>query len=149
MKSLFSATLLAAIAVTGTTTVQAAEADDAIKYRKKLMSIVGGSASTIGAILKGEAGRKEDLAGLAQILAAVSDPAMIDAAFEMNTDGQGSEKTTSTANIWSDWQGFTKISADFNKAALAAAAKGADVTFAEMKPVFATCKACHSDFRKK
>ena len=149
MKTFLSATALLAVTLAAVPQAQAAEADDAIKYRKNLMQVVGGAATSIGAVLKGEAGQKADLAALTQILATVSDPNVTGPAFQMNTDGKGSEKTTATAAIWSDWDKFAKIAVDLNTAAKAAAAKGGDVTFAEMKPVFATCKACHSDFRKK
>lgn len=127
----------------------AAEPDAAIKYRKSVMKVIGGATTAIGAILKREAGRTEDLAALTQILANAADPAIVNAAFEANTDGKGSEKTTSRADIWSDWQGFTKISAEFAEAAKAAAARGADVGFRDLKPVFAQCKACHKAYRQK
>lgn len=128
---------------------QAADADAAIKYRKNVMKVVGGSTGAIGSVLKGEAGRQEDLAHLVQILAASTDPAMVKAMFQQNTDGQGVEKTTAIAAIWSDWDKFASIADKLGEATTAAAAKGADVSFDDMKPVFAQCKACHSDFREK
>ena len=127
----------------------AADADNAIKYRKNLMKVVGGSASAIAAILKGEAGQKSDLAALTQILAASTDPKVTGPAFQENTDGKGAEKTTATGEIWSDWDKFAGIAVKLGKATQAAAAAGENVTFAEMKPVFAECKACHDDFRDK
>ncbi|MEM7670493.1 MAG: cytochrome c [Pseudomonadota bacterium] len=127
----------------------AAEPDAAIKYRQSVMKVIGGSTTAIGAILKGEAGKKEDLAALTRILASAADPAIVDAAFEQNTDSEGSEKTTANSEIWSEWQEFTKITAAFSKAADAAAAKGAEVGFRDLKPVFAQCKACHKAYREK
>lgn len=128
---------------------QAADADAAIKYRKNIMKIVGGSAGSIAAILKGEAGQKSDLAALTQMLASSTDPAITGAAFKQNTDGQGVEKTTSTGKIWSEWDKFAGIAVKLNDAAKVAAAAGENVTFAEMKPVFAECKACHDAYREK
>lgn len=149
MKKILLATAALGIALTSAPAAFAADADASIKYRKSLMKIVGGSASSIGAILKGEAGQKADLAALTQILAASTDPALVNPAFKMNTDGQGVEKTTATAKVWSDWEKFAAITGKLNEAAKVAAAAGADVSFAEMKPVFAQCKACHDDFREK
>ncbi|MEM7508463.1 MAG: cytochrome c [Pseudomonadota bacterium] len=128
---------------------QAADADNAIKYRKNIMKIVGGSASAIAAVLKGEAGQQADLAALTQMLAASTDPAITGAAFKQNTDDQGVEKTTAKGDIWSDWDKFAGIAVKLNDAAKVAAAAGENVSFAEMKPVFAECKACHDDFRQK
>ncbi|MEL6478964.1 MAG: cytochrome c [Pseudomonadota bacterium] len=140
---------LAAILTFAAPSAFAADADDLIKYRKNVMKAVGGSTQAIAAVLKGEAGRKEDLPALTAILAAASDPALVNAAFQPNTDGQGVEKTTSTADIWGKWDDFTAISTKLGEATKAAAAKGADLSFADMKPVFAQCKACHDGFRQK
>lgn len=148
IRNCIAASTLAATLVTAGSAM-AADPDAAIKYRKDVMSIIGGSVSSIAAILKGEAGGTADLAALTQIMALAADPAIIDAAFETNTDGQGSEKTTAKANIWSDWDKFKAISVKLNEAVADAAKAGANVTFVEMKPVFAQCKACHDDFRQK
>lgn len=145
----FIAATTLAITVATAGTAMAADPDAAIKYRKDVMKIIGGSVTSIAAILKGEAGAPGDLAAMTQILALAADPAIIDTAFEMNTDGQGSEKTTSKGNIWTDWDKFKGITVKLNEAAADAAKAGANVTFAEMKPVFAQCKACHDEFRQK
>lgn len=141
--------LIAAALVLASTGTQAADPDAAIKYRQNLMKVVGGSVTAIGAALKGEAGQASDLAALTQILASVTDPKITGPAFNVNTAGQGSVKHTSKDNIWTDWDKFAGIAVKLNENAKAAAAKGADVTFADMKPVFAQCKACHDDFREK
>ncbi|MEM7177712.1 MAG: cytochrome c [Pseudomonadota bacterium] len=142
-----TATLAISLAFAGS--ANAADPNAAIKYRKDVMSVIGGSVTAIAAILKEEAGARADLAALTQILALAADPAIIDTAFEMNTDGQGSEKTTAKANIWTDMDKFKAINVKLNEAAADAAKAGANVTFNEMKPVFAQCKACHDDFRQK
>ncbi|MBY8977459.1 cytochrome c [Rhodobacteraceae bacterium NNCM2] len=149
MKKILLIASTLSIALTGAQAAFAADADATIKYRQGVMKIIGGSVSNIAAILKGEAGQASELAALTQILATASDPAIVDTAFKENTDGQGVEKTTASAKIWSDWDKFTEISAKLNEAAKTAAAAGADVSFDEMKPVFAECKACHDDFRVK
>lgn len=137
-----------ALAPLGATAEEAANPDAAIKYRKNVMKQIGGSVSAIASVLKGEAGRKEDLPLLLAALEASSDPAMVKAAFQPTTEG-GSEKTTATGDIWSSWDEFAAIADKLGAAAKVAAAKGADVGFGEMKPVFAECKACHDDYREK
>lgn len=145
MKALPLAAALALIA----SPVMADGADDLIKYRKNLMKAVGGATQAISAILKGDAGRREDLPALTAILAAASDPGMVNAAFEPNTAGQGIKKTTSAPAIWEDWERFQEISVRLGEATQAAAAKGADLGLRDMRPVFIQCKACHDDFREK
>ena len=77
---------------------QDADPDEAIKYRKEAMKIVGGHTVSFFAILQGKVPHQDALVYHAQGLAAAS--AQAGATFEQNTAGQGSEKTTSKDNIW-------------------------------------------------
>ena len=83
----------------------AADADpnEAIKYRKAAMKAVGGHIGGLVAILKGSVPHKDALKAHADGFAAAATLALQKAAFMQNTDGKGSEATTATAKVWSDW----------------------------------------------
>lgn len=130
-------------------TAIAADPDNAIKFRKSVMKAVGGSASALAAAVKGEVEAPGSIASLGAALAAATDPAVTVVAFKQNTDGEGVEKTTATAKVWSDWEKFEKGLNDLNAAAQAVAAKGGDVTGDDLGALFKNCKACHDDFREK
>ncbi len=143
-KALIAAALTACVS-----TGAFAGADDDIKYRQNVMKAIGSQMGSIVAILKGDVGNKEALANHAALMGAVTNTAITVPAFKPNTDGQGERKTTATAAIWSDWTKFEKGLMDLEAAGQAAAAAGANITFAEVKALGATCKACHSNFRVK
>ncbi len=126
-----------------------ADADAAIKYRKNAMKAVGSQMGSIVAILKGEVDNKDALGEHAALMGGATSMAITVPAFKMNTDGQGSEKTTATADVWNDWAKFEKGLADMEKAGKAMAMAGADASFDEVKALAAACKACHDDFRNK
>lgn len=126
-----------------------ADADADIKYRQNAMKAIGSQIGSIAAILKGEVDNKGALANHAALMGAVTNTAITLPAFKANTDGKGETKTTATNAIWSDWAKFEKGMKDMEAAGQAAAAAGANITFAEVKALGETCKACHSDFRVK
>ena len=126
-----------------------ADANADIKYRQNAMKAVGSQLGSIVAILKGEVDNKGALANHAALMGAVTDTAITIPAFKANTDGQGDAKTTATSAIWSDWAKFEQGMKEMEAAGQAAAAAGANVSFAEVKALGATCKSCHSDFRVK
>ena len=95
--------MLAAVSLIGLAAAEA-EPDNAIKYRKAVMSVVGGNMSGLVMIAKGEVEHAEALAAHAQMLAETSELSL--AAFRQNTDGQGRERTTALGKIWSDWDDF-------------------------------------------
>ena len=140
---------VAAVALAGAPAFGDTDPDAQIKFRKSVMSAVGGSASAIAAVLKGEVAAPDSLPVLTATLASASDPVLTVAAFRPDTTDQGFEKTTATPRVWTDWAEFEKGLMALNETARAAAAKGADVTMADMQEVFKTCKACHDDFREK
>jgi cytochrome c556 len=126
-----------------------ADADAAIKYRKNAMKAIGSQMGSIVAILKGEVDNKDALGEHAALMGAATSMTITVPAFKTNTDGQGSEKTTATADIWNDWAKFEEGLADMEKAGKAMAMAGADATFEEVKALGAACKACHDNFRNK
>jgi len=87
-------------------------------------------------------------------LAAATNAEAIIAAFSQNTDGKGSEKTTSTGKIWEDFARFEEAVQDLAAAAkdIQTAAAAGDLTeFDQLKPALSQCGFCHrkSGFREK
>lgn len=137
-----------------TASVADSDADNAIKYRKHVMSAVGGHTSALVAILKGDVPHTDAIKAHSDGLLSATDPAMVLAAFKQNTDGEGSEKTTATAKIWEDWSKYEQAVVDLNNAAKiiqAAAAGGTLNSFDQLKPALDQCGYCHrkSGFREK
>ncbi len=120
--------------------------DDAIKYRKNVMGAVGSHTSAISAILKGEVDFKDSLPVHVNGLAIAANAAVITEAFRQNTDGEGSENTTATARVWSDWDRFQQAAEELEAAVQevsAAAENGTLTSFDQMRPVFEKCGFCH------
>ena len=133
---------------------QDVDPDNAIKYRKNIMAAVGGHTKALVAILKGEVPHTDALKAHADGLVAATEPASVLAAFQQNTDGKGSEKTTSTAKIWEEWSRFEQAVNDLaaaSKDIQTAAANGTLSNFDQLKPALKECGFCHrdSDFRTK
>jgi cytochrome c556 len=122
--------------------------DDIIKYRKNVMKSIGAQTGALVAILKGEVEATDSLAAHAKAFSASANAVLITGAFKQNTDGQGSEKTTATAKIWSDWDNFAATAKKLEAAALEisnAAAEGKLTSFDQLKPALAQCGTCHKD----
>ncbi len=126
-----------------------ADADASIKYRKNAMKAIGAEMGSIVAILKGEIDNKGALATHAAIMGAATKTAITKPAFMTKTDGEGSEKTTSTGAIWTDWAKFEAGLVALEKAGAAMADAGANASMDHVKALGATCKGCHDNFREK
>jgi cytochrome c556 len=131
-----------------------ADPDAAIKYRKSVMSAVGGHIGGLVAILKGEIDQPDSLATHADGFAIAATYGVTSAAFEQNTEGLGSEKTTATGKIWQDWDRFDEALKAMEVAAKeiqTAAANGELTSFDQLKPALKECGFCHreSGFREK
>ncbi len=129
-------------------TAQAATPDDAIKYRKAVMSTLSGHISALMMIHGGKVEHQEALLGHAEALAAGAAQAG-----KMFPTGSGTGKTDALPLIWEDAAGFAKA-ADAGTAATAAlrdAIKSGDKAAIgrSLKPVFDSCKGCHDRFRKE
>ncbi len=142
--------VLAALSLIGLAAAEA-EPDNAIKYRKAVMSVVGGNMSALVMIAKGEVEHAEALAAHAQMLAETSELSL--AAFRQNTDGQGREKTTALGKVWSDWddfeEGMQTFTEEANKLASMAEAGDMDGLRGQIGALGKACKDCHDDFRSK
>lgn len=128
--------------------------NNAIKYRKNIMSSVGGHTSAMVAILKEEVPHTEALKTHSAGLVAATTPSVVLAAFMQNTDGEGSEETTATEKIWEDWARYEEAVNDLHAAAKeiqAAADSGSLTSFDQLKPALMQCGFCHreSGFRDK
>ncbi len=120
--------------------------DAAIKYRKDAMASVGGHVRAMVANLKGDVNDPEGLIVHAKALAASANAGLLSTSFGQNTDGQGSVETTATGKIWEDWDGFTEQLGLLEKTAgeiSMMAEKGELTEFDQLKPMLATCGACH------
>ena len=130
------------------------DADDAIKYRKNVMASVGAHTKALVAIMKGEVDHKDGLLLHANGLAAAANTGLTVRAFQQNTDGQGSEATTTTAKAWEDWPRFEQALKDLEAASLeiqAQASAGTLTEFDQLKVALKECGFCHreSGFRSK
>lgn len=150
MKILLGSTMISLLLVSQTVFA----ADDAIKYRKNIMSSVGGHTKALVAILKEQVPHKDALKLHANGLAIATNSSLIENAFKENTHGKGSEKTTSTSKIWEEWSDYTDTIKRLEKATSeiqSLAAKGELVSFEQLKPALKECGYCHrkSGFREK
>ena len=120
--------------------------DDAIKYRKALMNTVKNTINALGATLKGEVDQADQIPELAAAVAAATNSKMTIAGFKQNTDGQGDEKTTATAKVWSEWDDFSEAFEKLGKAGqeIQTLADAGELTsFDQLKPALANCGYCH------
>ena len=125
--------------------------DNAIKYRKAVMSAVGANMNGVVMIAKGDVEHKDAIEEHARMLAEAAK--LSPAAFRQNTDGKGKEKTTAKAKVWDDWADFEKGLKVFaeESAKLASLAESGDMDGlrSQIGKVGKTCKSCHDDYRDK
>ena len=125
--------------------------DSAIQYRKSIMGTVGANMKGSALIIQGKVSFPANLVGHAHAIAEAAK--LAPAAFKQNTDGQGSEKTTSTGDVWSDWakfeSGLKKLEEEAAKLAQVAESGDMAAAGAQLGALGKTCKACHDDFRDK
>ena len=150
----FAGKTIAAAALAGVVTAfsaQAAEPDDAIKYRHYLMEVVGGHTNNFFAILQGKVEHKDALLYHAKGIADASEHVI--AAFKQNTAGQGSAETESKDEIWEDWDKFEAAAnkmTEASKAMVAVLEAGdTDGIGAAAQALGGSCKGCHDDFREE
>lgn len=150
VKIVSASALAGAVMVTGSVMAET-EPDAAIQYRKALMSTVGGNMKASALIIKGEVEHKDALAAHARGIAAAA--TLAPAAFKQNTHEKGSEKTTSNANVWKDWDKFSAglKTLEIEATKLADLAASGDMAAAgnQLGVVGKTCKACHDANRDK
>jgi cytochrome c556 len=140
-----SATVLAIGA--GVAFAQFKNADDAIKYRQSVFTVMSNSMGKIGAVVKGEAPyNKDEVAKNAAVIATLS-------SLPWQAFGPGTEGGKAQSDVWSENAKF-KAAADKMQVAVADLNKAAQSGDLEsIKKAFgaagASCKNCHDDFKKK
>jgi len=145
---------LAALAVAGIVTAlpaaaQFAKPEDAIKYRKAAMTIMGAHVGRVGAMASGRA-PFDAAAAQSNAETATMMSKLPFAAFGPGTD---TGDTRAKPNVWSDNAKFTaaatKMQEEMAKLNVAAKSGNLDTIKAAFGPVGQACKACHDDFRKE
>jgi cytochrome c556 len=127
---------------------QAADPDEAIKYRKYVMGTVGDHTQAFFAILQGKVPHTGELAYHARALAEAAKRTK--AAFEQNTAGQGNEPTTTLDSAWDG----PELQAGLDKMIDATESMAVAVETGDMASVGAIagtlgCKGCHDNYRSK
>lgn len=150
LKTLAVAAALAAPLLAATAPAMAAEEDALVKFRKNTMGIVGGSMQNIVAQLQGKAAMSDQIEAYATILHQAS-TLTIDA-FREQAMGM-EERTTATAEVWSDWErfegGFKKMEEEAAKLVTVAASGNMGAIGGQVQALGQTCKNCHDNFRQK
>ena len=138
--------------VLGSTALHAADDDNArVQYRKGVMSSVGGHMGALACHVKGQCNLDPKVlkraAGSIAFLGELSI-----AAFKVPTP-TATEKTTSHARIWTEWEGFEKGLRGMSQKVTALKAAAATGDRAVMGPALGAvgkqCKGCHDHYREK
>jgi cytochrome c556 len=147
-KALLLITALASIMLALPVAAQFAKPEDAIKYRKASLSVMGTHFGRVAAMATGKAPYDAKAAAEnADIAAAMSKLPW--AAF---TEGSDKGETRAKPEIWKDSAKFKeagdKMQAELAKLAVAAKAGNVDALKTAFGPAASTCKGCHDNFRK-
>lgn len=128
--------------------LNAAEPEDLIKYRRNVMKAIGGHTSAAGAIVEGKVDYKRQLAEHARAVQTLTTD--IPSLFPKDSDFG---ETRAKDAVWSKRADFEKAARDTKTkaAAFAKAAQGGNQSAiaASFKELGESCKGCHKDFRKK
>ena len=119
------------------------------QYRHDVMEHFSYGFKKIGMIMKGQAGSKDDIAAIANIMANAS--MMTKAAFKKDTRNMEGH-TEAKDKIWEKWDDFSqrldKLEADANAFAVAASSGDMAQIGAAMQNVGKNCKSCHDEYKK-
>jgi len=145
----FAATTAALLLATGASAQSFQKPEDAIKYRKSAMTVLGTHFGVIGAMANAKAPFDAAAAARsADVIALVSTLPFV--GFVPGTD---KGETRAKPEIWTEQAKFKGAAEKMQDAVgkLAAAAKtgNLDTMKAAFGPAANTCKACHDDFRKE
>lgn len=129
-----------------------AESDpnEAIKFRKAVMEVVGGHTVALFAILQQKVPHQDALLYHAEGLAAIAKHAK--PAFEQNTAGKGTEETTAKDKVWDGPEFVERLGGlELASANLAAALKSGDgaAIGPAAQELGGACKGCHDKFREE
>jgi len=119
------------------------------QYRHDVMEHFSYSFKKISMIMKGQAGSKDDIAAIANIMANAS--TMTKASFKKDTRNMEGH-TEAKDNIWEKWDDFSqrldKLEADANAFAVAANSGDMAQIGPAMENVGKNCKSCHDKYKK-
>ena len=123
------------------------KAEDAIKYRQSVYSVMGTHFGRIGAVVKGEVPyNKDDVAKNAAVVATLS-------TLPWQAFGAGTEGGKAQPAIWTEANKFKMGSEKMQTAITELNQAAQSGNLENIKKAFSatgqTCKACHDDFRKK
>jgi len=121
---------------------------EAIKYRKNMMSAIGGHMGAAWQIIEGKVEHKGDLAMHTQALQVLSQDLV-----RLFPKGSDKGKTDALPVIWEKWADFEKVSKQASEYADKFARAVADGDSAKISQAYReygkqACKACHKDYRK-
>ena len=148
LRKLILATTVSTLTIgSGMAFAQFKNAEDAIKYRQSVFTVMANSFGKIGAVVKGEAPyNKDEVAKNAAVVATLS-------SLPWQAFGPGTEGGKAQADVWSDSAKFKSASekmqlavADLNKVAQTGDLESIKKAFGAASQ---TCKGCHDDFKKK
>jgi len=140
--------LLIAALLASTTSAQAEEPENYIKYRQAMMTAIGGHNGAATQIMRGKVDPEGDLVMHANALAALSSNIP-----RLFPEGSDFGETKAKDEIWSQWDKFEQAANDAKMATAAfseAVSSGdADRIAKTFKDVGDSCKGCHKEFRQK
>lgn len=146
---MFVASSLFSLLWAGSAQAQFAKPEDAVKYRKAALTLMGSHMGRMQPVIKGQA--PYDAAAIKANVAVLSTLSTLPwAGFTADSKSVNSE---AKPEIWSDAAGFKAAQDKFNQAMtkLTAAADSGDLdkVRAAYGDVGASCKACHDSYRVK
>jgi cytochrome c556 len=150
MKNIFiSIIFFGSTLIAGSAHAQFAKPEDAIKYRKSALFVMGAHNSRLGAMAQGripfDAKSATENAEIVAVMAKLPWGAFI--------DGTDTGDTKAKAEIWKDSTKFKeyagKLQLESEKLVLAAKSGNQDAFKTAFTTTSGTCKSCHDDFRNK
>lgn len=137
--------IFAALTAIYPTTAISNDADVFVEKRQAIMKQVRETTGALSKAVKGGASQEEILAAANAFLTATNAEAAI-AAFETNTHGKSTIKTTATEKVWTDWDRFAQALTDLEagaKVIQAAAAAGNLSSEDQLGVALKECGFCH------
>lgn len=142
---LFASAIVALASVSGSHMASANDADAIVEARKDIMQTIRKTAGALNDGVKGSVSQDELIAAAEAFVAATNTEITI-AAFETNTHGQNTVKTTSTEKVWTDWERFSQALTDMNNGAIeikALADAGTLTSTDQLDIAMKECGFCH------
>ena len=143
MKTVFTLTAAAAIALMGTLAVQAEVMNEAVKPRIEAMKTIGGAMKVVGEMAQGKTEFDADAAKAALDTMATTAATIPDVFKAEEMDPESHAK----AEIWTNWDDFVADAEALQKAAEAADPSSPETLGASMRDLGGACQACHKEFR--